>query len=153
MRVCLGGTFNIFHSGHKHLLDRAFEVAGDDGFVFIGVSDGYLASKKKFLIPYIQRIRAIEEYIAKRGYTTKSSITPIMTKYGLAVDRDFDAIIVSPETRGNAVEINEKRRSLGKRPLEIVEISHVLADDGKPISSTRIYDEEIDAAGRIFRGC
>ena len=76
-----------------------------------------------------------------------------MTKYGLAVDRDFDAIIVSPETCGNAVEINEKRRSLGKRPLKIVEISHVLADDGKPISSTRIYDEEIDAEGRIFRGC
>jgi pantetheine-phosphate adenylyltransferase len=149
MHVCLGGTFNIFHKGHKYLLDKAFETAGKDGFVFIGVSEGNLTLKKKFLTPYTRRINAIEDYIKSKGFVTKSSITPITTKYGLAVDRDFDVIIVSPETRSNAIEINEKRVSIGKKPLRIVEISIVLADDGKRISSTRIFNEEIDPDGRI----
>jgi pantetheine-phosphate adenylyltransferase len=151
MQVCLGGTFNIFHKGHRHLLDKAFETAGKDGFVFIGLSDGYLTSQKKFVTPYTRRSNAIKDYIIGKGFTTKWSISPITTKYGLAIDQDFDAIIVSPETRTNAVEINDKRESLGKKPLRIMEITYILADDNKPISSTRIYNDEIDVEGKIVR--
>jgi len=68
----------------------------------------------------------------------------------LAVDQDFDAIIVSPETHGNAIEINDKRQSLGKKPLRIIEIDYILGEDNKPISSTRIYNEEIDVDGHII---
>ena len=151
MRICLGGTFNIFHKGHKHLIDKAFETAGRNGFVFIGVSEGPLTRNKKFLKPYILRVNAVQKYLDEQGYTPCASIQPITTKYGVAVDGNFDAIIVSPETKDNAHKINEKRQSLGKKPLEIVEISHILADDNKPISSTRIYNEEIDEEGRIVR--
>ena len=153
MRVCLGGTFNIFHKGHKHLIDTAFKFAGKNGFVFIGISEGDLIHKKKFITPYPLRIKAIQEYLNTKGYTTQASITAITTKYGLAVDGDFDAIIVSPDTGDNAIEINKKRHSLGKKPLEIVKISHILADDNKPISSTRIYNKEIDREGRIISSC
>ncbi len=150
MRVCLGGTFNIFHKGHRYLLNKAFETAGNDGFVFIGLSEGELTAKKKFVTPYTRRYNAIKEYINLKGFTTNWSISPITTKYGLAVDQDFDAIIVSPETRNNAVEINDKRKSLGKKPLRIIEIDHILGEDKKPISSTRIYNEEIDVEGHII---
>ena len=46
MRVCVGGTFNIFHKGHKRLLDKAFEVAGEKGKVYIGLSTGSIIEKK-----------------------------------------------------------------------------------------------------------
>lgn len=149
MRVCLGGTFNIFHKGHKYLLDKAFETAGKDGFVFIGLSEGELTAKKKFVTPYTRRFNAIKEYILSSGFSTKWSISPISTIYGLAVDHDFDAIIVSPETRNNAVEINDKRESLGKKKLRIIEIEFILGEDNKPISSTRVYNGEIDVDGHI----
>ena len=47
MRVCLGGTFNILHKGHKRLFDKAFEVAGEDGSVHIGITVGEVINHKK----------------------------------------------------------------------------------------------------------
>ena len=40
MKVCIGGTFNPLHKGHKLLIDKAFEVAGKQGSVFIGITTG-----------------------------------------------------------------------------------------------------------------
>jgi pantetheine-phosphate adenylyltransferase len=37
------------------------------------------------------------------------------------------------------------------KPLDIITIDMVLADDGKPISSTRIREGEIDVAGTVLR--
>ena len=46
MKVCLGGTFNNLHKGHEYLILKAFEVAGDDGSVFIGLAIGKLLKNK-----------------------------------------------------------------------------------------------------------
>jgi pantetheine-phosphate adenylyltransferase len=37
------------------------------------------------------------------------------------------------------------------KPLEVVEIPFVLAEDGKPISSIRIRYGEIDVHGKLLR--
>ena len=63
---------------------------------------------------------------------------------------DYDVIVVSPETFSTAEEINSKRIKLGHKPLEIIKIPFVLAEDGKPISSSRIYSKEIDIEGNIL---
>ena len=42
MKVCFSGTFNILHSGHKHLLDVAINTAGKNGILYIGVTDGVI---------------------------------------------------------------------------------------------------------------
>ena len=47
--------------------------------------------------------------------------------------------------------ITRKRVENGKKPLKIVKISYVLAEDKKPISSTRIYKNEIDDEGRVIQ--
>ena len=150
MKVCIGGTFNILHKGHKFLIDKAFEAAGDNGMVYIGVSVGELLKDKKFLTPYNSRVKSIMEYIVSKGNEHRVHIERVHSKYGLAVLSDYDAIIVSPETLKNAEEINNNRVKKGKTPLKIIEIPHILADDNKPISSTRIYDKEIDKNGKIL---
>ena len=49
-----------------------------------------------------------------------------------------------------AEEINIKRIKLGKKPLIIFKIPHVLAEDGKPISSSRVRNKEIDENGKML---
>ncbi len=148
MKVCLGGTFDCFHKGHKRLIDKSLEIAGEKGFVFIGVADGELIKAKKTTKSLQERRQSIERYTRCKNCTCKIEIKPIGDKYGPSVTGDFDAIIVSPEARPVAEEINIKRRNLEKKPLKIFEIPFVLADDNLPISSTRIRNKEINDEGR-----
>jgi len=150
MKICLGGTFDRFHKGHKALIKKAFEIAGKNGYVFIGITRGDLTKKRKRVRNYEERENIVKKHILKYGFFQKFNIEPIEDKYGPTLDEDFDAIVVSPETRKTAEEINEIRKSKGKKPLKIVEISYVLAKDGKPISSTRIINGEIDEEGNIL---
>jgi len=150
MKVCIGGTFNVLHKGHKLLLDKAFKIAGENGTVYIGISEGELVRKKKYVVPLEQRKKIIENYLSIKRYDKQTVIIPIHHKFGIAVEEDFDVIIVSPETTKKAEEINIERIQKGKKPIIIEVVSHVLADDNKPISSTRILNKEIDIEGRLL---
>ena len=98
MKVCIGGTFNVVHKGHKTLFEKAFEIAGKKGMVFIGVTTDKMAEQKRFMIPYEQRVNAIKTFLQSKGYQNRYSIIPIHDIFGVAADGDYDAIIVSPET-------------------------------------------------------
>ena len=150
MKVCIGGTFNILHKGHKLLIDRAFEVSGPDGIVFIGLASDILTKNKVDVKPLEERKNNLEKYLFKKGVLNRTIIKPIDDKFGPSIDGEFDAIVVSPETIKTAEEINFNREKKGKKPLEIVEIPFVLAKDGKIISSSRIINKEIDANGEIL---
>ena len=150
MRVCFSGTFNVLHKGHKHLIDTAFKTAGENGTVFIGITKGKLLHKKKVLVPFHERLQALNKYLETRGYDKKVVIVPITHRLGPAASGDYDAIIVSPETYENAEKINRKRIKDGKKPLKIIKISYVKAEDNTPISSTRILTKEIDSDGKIL---
>ena len=150
MKVCIGGTFNVLHDGHKLLIQRAIEKSGKNGSVFIGISTGELLKKKDDVKSFEGRKKTLEKYISKTGHGTKFIIKPIMDKYGPSITGDFDAIVVSPETDKTAEEINKIRKQKGKKPLEIIQIPFVLAEDGIPISSTRIKNNEIDSKGTVI---
>ena len=149
MKICVGGTFDILHKGHKALLDRAFEIAEEKGVVFIGISDEKLASQKGVISSYEERKERVEDYLREKGYRNYK-IVPISNKYGLTLDEDFDVIVVSEETSEVAKEINRIRRKKGLKEIKIEKISMVMAEDGKPISSTRIRKGEIDEEGRML---
>ena len=151
MKVCLGGTFDILHKGHKKLINRAFRVASKKGFVFVGLSDGELLKNKKNIKSWYIRKKNLEDYILKEKLSSDFEIVPITDIYGPTLVDNFDAIVVSTGSEKNAKKINEKRKKLGKKPLKIVTITYVLSEDGKPISSTRIRDNKIDEEGNILQ--
>jgi pantetheine-phosphate adenylyltransferase len=78
-------------------------------------------------------------------------IEPLNDRFGSALDADFDAIVVSEETLPVAMEINKLRRERGKKKVDIHQITCVLAEDGRWISSTRIWQREIDVHGHLIR--
>ena len=151
MKVCFSGTFNALHKRHKHLIDKAFQTAGETGMVYIGITNGEMLKKKKKVKPFNKRVNEIKNYLSAKGYEKRVVIKEIFDKYGPIINGDYDIIIVSPETFENAKNINIKRIENGKKSLKIIKIDYVLADDNKPISSTRIFNKEIDTDGRIIR--
>jgi len=148
MKICVGGTFNYLHKGHKSILRKAFESAGKEGMVFIGLSTGDLVKNKKNTKTFKTRKKKLEEYLIENGYENNSIIVPIKSKFGLTLDEDFDAIVISPETEKIAIQINKERMLRNKNQLKIIKVPFVLAEDGKPISSTRINNKEIDKNGK-----
>ena len=151
MKVCIGGTFDMLHKGHKTLINRALEVAGKQGHVFIGITSEEFLRNKKNLKTFNERKKTVLTYVSGEKRVNQVLVKPIKDKYGPSIDGDFDAIVVSPETVEAAKEINQKRREIGKKPLKIIEIPFILAEDGKPVSSSRIKKGEIDIDGKILR--
>lgn len=150
MRVCIGGTFNILHNGHKLLINKAFETAGTNGSVFIGLTSKELIKNKKNIKSVKERKKILEQYLSEKEFLDRATIKPIIDQYGPSIDEEFDAIVASPETIKTAEEINYKRRKKGKKPLKIIQIPFVLAENGLPINSSRVNNKEIDANGRIL---
>ena len=132
-KIAVGGTFDKFHDGHKKLLETAFELGE---YVEIGVTSNAFGGLKGDIDSCTDRMNGILNF-----FSDKSNFTTMVLEdaYGTTVfDKDFDAIVVSEETEPTAIKINEIRKSKGMSPLDIVVVSFVLADDGTPISSTRI---------------
>jgi pantetheine-phosphate adenylyltransferase len=147
----VGGTFDPLHDGHKRLLDRSFSIAGSDGYVVIGLTTDSFASKKVHPIRSFKvRKEELEQYISDGCYRTPCRIEPLNDRFGSALDTDFDAIVVSEETLPVAVEINKIRKEKKMKKVDIHQISCVLAEDGRWISSTRIYRGEIDVHGHLM---
>ena len=151
MRVCIGGTFNILHEGHKQLISKAIETAGKHGKIFIGITSGGLIKSKINIKPFEERKKTLEKFLSQKKIQNTVEIKPIKDIYGPTLDEDFDAIIVSPETKSNAEEINKKRKQKGKKPLKIIIIPFVLSDDGTPISSSMIKNKEINENEQVLR--
>jgi pantetheine-phosphate adenylyltransferase len=148
MKICVGGTFSPLHKGHKELLRTALHTAGPHGSVFIGLTSSPIAQKKGDIASFHQRKKYIKQFLEKEAVSQKIIIRSITDRYGPTLTGDFDAIVVSPETEPTAKEINQKRSTLGKTPLQIIIIPFVLSEEGRPISSSRIRGKEIDENGK-----
>jgi len=149
MNVCLGGTFYPLHKGHKKLLKKAIELARVNGSIFIGITSDRMTEKKGRIASFEKRKKSIEQFLSEEG--KRAIIQSITDKFGPSIDGDYDAIVVSPETKPTADEINKKRKQLGKKPLRIVVIPFVLSEDNQPISSSRIRLKEIDENGTLLK--
>ena len=146
----MGRTFDIIHSGHKALLQKALEV-GD--IVLIGLTTDARASKnrnKTQINNYNIRLANLQNLLKSMKSLDKFQIVPLENDWGPSVvDEDFEAIIVSDETKYTAQKINKIRSADGKTELEIVVVPMIRAQDGNRISSSRIRNKEINSEGKI----
>jgi len=148
-RIAVGGTFDPLHDGHRALLDRAYEL-GSARDVVIGLTSNDLARRRIHSVAdYRVRERELIRYVIDR-FGIPPEIVTLHDPYGAALAEPFDYIVVSPETHPVAEKINELRRKRGMPEIEIVPVPFVLAEDGVPISSTRIKNGEIDLHGRLI---
>lgn len=147
--VALGGTFDILHAGHRHLLSEAFKL-GD--MVLIGVtSDRFVASlhKKHEVRPFSSRVRDLNRFLKTRRWSSRVRVTALREPYGPAARRKkLQALIVSEGTLASGRRLNRLRRKNGLQPLDLFVVDLLKAADGKPISSTRIRNGEMDPQGR-----
>jgi cytidyltransferase-like protein len=151
-KVVVGGTFDQLHKGHKALLEKAFDVGEK---VIIGLSsDSFVAkmSKPHKTASYAERGKELEDYLTKNNLIERAEIVSLNDAYGLTISgQGLEAIVVSQETEKTAEDINQKRKSAGHKPLKIVTVHMIPADNKYPISTTRIRSGEIDRNGHIMK--
>lgn len=146
--VATGGTFDHFHRGHLELLSRSFE-SGEN--VVIGVTSDAFALKegKRPDQSYEERVQALRQVIGERFPGRKYLIAKLDDYFGPGIaSPEVEALVVSRETAKRVSIANSLREAKGFPPLEVVVVDYVLADDSRPISSTRIRRGEIDPQGK-----
>ena len=147
--VATGGTFDHLHKGHEALLSKAFEVGEK---VVIGVtSDAFVAKEgKRPDLPYGSRVKALREYLRRTQPGRDYLIAKLDDYYGPGIaSAEVQAIVVSEETASRVKLANDLRAAEGFPPLKVVKVGYILAEDGRPISSSRIRAKEIDESGRL----
>ncbi len=148
--VAVGGTFDVLHRGHRKLLKQAFTIGRR---VMIGItSDDFARTlhKPHKFDAYAKRKRDVERLLSRWGVLSRARIVPIKDRYEPTVrESRIQALVVSRRTLKTAYEINSKRRANGLKPLVIDPIDLIMAEDKRPISSTRIRRGRIDREGRL----
>jgi len=147
--VAVGGTFDYLHKGHRALLEKAFECGEK---VMIGVTTDAFLSKlgKAVHNRYEERVKKLREYLLTKYPAERFEIQPLDDYFGHQIYREeVEALVASAETASRVEIANRRRVEIGLKPLEVVVVDMVLAEDGKPISSSRIRMGVIDAEGRV----
>lgn len=140
--LCLvGGTFDCFHIGHQALLEAALDC--DSVEVWVS-SDAIAAEKDPRIKPLADRQKDIIEWANDRSLSTHV----LEDSWGPAPSRaDATHIVCTPETQENCETINQMRIETNLKSLELIVVKHALAQDGQPISSSRIRQGCIDRKG------
>ncbi|MBU03593.1 MAG: hypothetical protein CMA58_01225 [Euryarchaeota archaeon] len=144
----VGGTFDRFHAGHKKLIYGALEKCNKIE-IWI-VSDEIALKKNPLTMKFIDRKNEIIDNLDV-DVSNKINFGVLENRFGPAPKHPTaTAIICTDETKDMCIEINKMRREQKLDNLEIIEIEHQNAWDGRPISSTRIRNGEIDREGRSW---
>ncbi|MDN5866054.1 MAG: pantetheine-phosphate adenylyltransferase [Candidatus Nitrosocosmicus sp.] len=150
--VAMGGTFDILHVGHVELLKKSFEIGK---FVIIGISSDNLVKeklKKKINNSFEVRKHNLVKIIDSEVGSLHYEITKLEDVFGpLMFSEKVDCMVASTETSYKGQRVNKIRTSMGLRAIDIVSVGLKLAQDGLPISSSRIRANEIDQFGKILK--
>ncbi len=148
----MGGTFDILHRGHLELFKKAFEVGH---FVVIGITSDEFALKrlnKPIRNPYPTRMRNLKKLIETEIKADNYSITKLDDIFGpLMISNQIDCLVVSTDTEHSGKEINNIRLQSGLPRVDVISVKMVLAQDGFPISSSRIRSNEVDDNGFMIK--
>ena len=138
----------MFHSGHEVLIQTALEVSDQ---VLIGMTTDERAGKGRVrsqITSYDKRKHRLEDWLKSQRVEQRVEIVPLNDDWGpAALGKEFEGIIVSQETEGMALALNQVREEKGVDKLKILVVPMVKAYDGHRISSSRIRNGEINSEG------
>lgn len=154
--IACGGTFDLFHKGHREFLRFAISQGEK---VLIGItSDKYIKSStpiksgSKLIESYEGRKMQVEEFLRSEKCLDRTEIIPIDDVYGPTLDKNLviDAIVVTRDSQEGAQQINNKRKESGLQEVAVVVAPLIVGEDGQIISSSRIRKGEIDREGKLY---
>lgn len=150
--VICGGTFDLFHKGHKKFIKAV--LSQSEKIVLAITSDSYIKSFKKEtgIENFEIRKNVVEEFLDSIDVRNRISIISIDDIYGPLLTESINpqAIFVTSQTKQAAVEINQKRKKMNLPELEMVVLPMELAKEGGIISSTRMRNGEINRDGKLY---
>jgi len=130
--VCMGGTFDRLHTGHKILLSTA--LLRSKNSLTVGVAGSQLLGKKtlpELIEPLDVRIKGVEHFLKEVNRDIEMKICEIQDPFGPSiVDGQLQCIVGSQETEKGCHAVNEKRR---ERDLSILDVHCIplVQDDQK----------------------
>jgi pantetheine-phosphate adenylyltransferase len=151
--VATGGTFDCIHIGHIKLLSTAFDISNH---VIIGLTSDRFVKRYKLNSNiknnYLRRLFNLKKNISLNFKDAHYTIVKLEDEFGPVIhSSQIQAIVVSEETLVKVKQINQIRISNYLNPLRVIVVEIAKSSDGKPISSTRIRNGEIDDKGKILR--
>jgi cytidyltransferase-like protein len=148
--VICGGTFEHLHEGHKNFLKFAFSIS-EKVYVTL-TSDKYTRMYKPHVASFLDREHGVKKFLEQEQVLERAEIIPIHDIYGIALNKklDIEALVVTEETVRGAEKVNDKRKSLGMKPL-IIEVTPLqLGPIGLPISSTQLRTGMFSSKGELL---
>lgn len=129
--VAVGGTFDHLHDGHKILLTVSAFLTSKT--LIVGVTGSELLKHKKFaeyMQTYEQRVENVTTFI----HAVKPSLVPSIYEINdvcgpTAQIEDINALVVSLESVKGGEFVNNRRKDLGWKELDIYTIGVVGSDD------------------------
>lgn len=150
--IVLAGTFDHLHQGHKKFISSSLAYCRQ---AYLGISTDWVRKTKKFshsLQPYKQRLKEITQYLAEYKLLSKTNIFPLTEHFALnKLNHFIEAISVTKETYRGAQQVNQTRLNQGSKPLPIISIDLVKAQDETTLSSTQIRGGNINRKGLVYR--
>lgn len=149
--LVLAGTFDHFHSGHRQFIQTALNNAY---FASCGITTGWINKNKTFPLAiqsFKQRLKSLKKFLKNNHLLNRVKVFPLDNPFGPAIsEANFDAIAATEKSLKGAKLVNIKRKSKGLKPLPILVVNPVKAEDQKWISSTRIRLGEINRQGLVY---
>lgn len=151
--VCLGGTFDGIHAGHKLLFGEATKICTNR--LVVGVTDVEMIKSKtlwELIAPVDERIYKVREYLEREiSRNLVYSVVPISDIYGPTItDQELECIVVSDETIRGALKINKERSALGWQELKI-HVVNLLEDDSSSTKDAMIRLKEKKLSSSCMR--
>lgn len=129
--VCLGGTFDRIHNGHKVLLSEAALRATEK--LIVGVTDGPMLKKKvlwELIEPVQKRIDEVTTFLLDVDPSLQYDVVSITDPYGPTITNpDINCIVVSAETKVGGERVNAERKKRGMKDLTMYAVDLVENED------------------------